>query len=100
MIALQQTAQGVVIPVRVRAGGRQNSVAGEHNGALRIDVTAAPEKGRANSAVATVLCKLLKIPKSAVELMSGATNCNKRFLVTHIDLAEIQRSLATALAEP
>ena len=79
MIALEQTSQGVIIPVRVHAAARRNAIVGVHDGALRIDVTAAPEKGKANLAVARVLCSTLGAPKSAVELVSGATSTQKRF---------------------
>jgi uncharacterized protein len=94
MIALEAHAQGVMVPVRVRAAARRTGVAGEHDGALRIDVTAAPEKGKANKAVAEVLAELFGVAKSAVELVSGPTSSQKRFLVTGVNLAAAQRTLA------
>jgi len=97
MIALEQHPQGVVIPVRVKASARRNGVAGEHDGMLRIDVTAAPEKGKANRAAAEVLADVFKIPKSSVELVSGATNSQKRFLLVGLDLGAAQMRLTAAL---
>jgi uncharacterized protein len=94
MIALEPHAQGVIVPVRVRAGARRTGVAGEHDGALRVDVTAAPEKGKANKAVAEVLAEFFGVAKSAVELVSGATNSQKRFLIAGIDVAAAQRKLS------
>ncbi len=96
MVTLQQTAAGVVISVKVRAGARRTGVAGEHNGALRIDVAAAPEKGRANRAVVAVLAELFHMAKSSVELTSGATSSQKRFLLAGVELADAQRLLAAA----
>jgi uncharacterized protein len=87
MVAVEEHPRGVVIPVRVRAGARRTGVAGEHDGALRIEVTAAPEKGKANKAVAEVIAELLQVAKSAVELISGATSSQKRFLVIGVDVA-------------
>jgi uncharacterized protein YggU (UPF0235/DUF167 family) len=49
-------------------------------------VTAAPEKGKANKAVAEVLAELLQVAKSAVELLSGATSSQKRFLAVGVDV--------------
>lgn len=97
MIGLEQTVDGVVIPVRVRAGARRTGVAGEHDGALRIDVTAAPEKGKANRAVAEVLSELLRAAKSSIKLVSGETSNQKRFLVGGGDLAAVQAKITAAL---
>lgn len=97
MIAIEPHAHGILIPVRVKAGARRTGVAGEHDGALRIDVTAAPEKGKANKAVAAVLAKSLGVAKSSAELVSGATSSQKRFLVRGIDLETASAKLAAAL---
>ena len=97
MIALEQTAEGVVIPVRVRAGARRTGVAGEHDGALRIDVTAAPERGKANRAVVEVLSELLRAAKRSIKLVSGETSNQKRFLVEGVDLAAAQAKISAAL---
>ncbi len=43
--------------MRAHAGARQNGIVGEHNGMLRVAVTAAPEKGKANKAIVDVLSK-------------------------------------------
>ena len=97
MVAVEPTAGGVIIPVRVRAGARRTGVAGEHDGALRIDVNAAPEKGKANRAVAEVLAEVLQIPKSTVKLLSGATSNQKRFLVASVDDAIARQRIEAAL---
>ena len=91
MVTLEPHAHGVVIPVRVKPGARRTGVAGEHDGALRVNVTAAPEKGKANQAVIEVLARLLGVAKSSVELLSGATSSQKRFLVHGVDLPAAQQ---------
>jgi uncharacterized protein (TIGR00251 family) len=98
MISLEQTPDGVIIPVRVHAAARRNAIVGVHAGALRIDVTAAPEKGKANLAVIRVLSAALETPKSAVTLVSGATNARKRFLATGLTLQQVRDHLAELLA--
>ena len=40
---------------------------------LRIRVKAVPDKGKANAAVIALLAKALRVPKSAVSLVSGET---------------------------
>jgi uncharacterized protein (TIGR00251 family) len=97
IVALEQTSQGVIIPVRVHAAAHRNAIVGVHDGALRIDVTAAPEKGKANLAVARVLSTALDAPRSAVTLVSGATGTKKRFLATGLTLQQVSDRLAELL---
>jgi uncharacterized protein (TIGR00251 family) len=98
LIALKQTPEGVIIPVRVHAAARRNAIVSIHAGALRIDVTTAPENGKANLAVARVLSAALDMPKSAVQLVSGATNTQKQFLATGLTLQQVSDRLAELLA--
>jgi uncharacterized protein (TIGR00251 family) len=98
MIALEQTSDGVIIPVRVHAAASRNALVGIHAGALRIDVTTAPEKGKANLAVVRVLSAALGTTKSAIELVSGATSPQKRFLATGLTLRQVSDRLAQLLA--
>jgi uncharacterized protein YggU (UPF0235/DUF167 family) len=39
-----------------------------------VQVTAAPEKGKANAAVVEVLAAALNLPKSALRIVSGETS--------------------------
>ena len=96
MLSLEQTKQGVVLPVRAHPGSRRNAILGVREGALRVAVTAAPEKGKANQAIITLLSKTLGIPKSAIELVSGDTSQHKRFVIHGLSL-EATRDALTAL---
>jgi uncharacterized protein len=78
---LEQTDHGVMLMVRAHAGARRNAVLGIRAGALRIAVTAAPEKGKANRAITELLAKKLGVSKSSIELVSGETAPQKRFLI-------------------
>ncbi|BAE81531.1 conserved hypothetical protein [Chlamydia felis Fe/C-56] len=48
---------------------------------LKIRVTEAPEKGRANEAVIALLAKTLSLPKRDVTLISGDSSRKKRLLL-------------------
>jgi len=74
--------EAVIVKVRVQPKASRNAILGEHNGALKIGVTAAPEKGKANKAAIDVLAKALRIPKSSVVLVTGAASRDKTFAVT------------------
>ncbi len=94
MIELQPHPQGVILPVRAHAGARQNGVLGVRQGMLRVAVTDAPEKGKANKAIVAVLSRALGVPKSSVELVAGATSAQKRFLVVGVEMDELRVALA------
>jgi uncharacterized protein (TIGR00251 family) len=48
------------------------------NGALKLTVTAPPEKGKANAEVCEVLAAFLNVPKRNVEVVLGHTSRQKR----------------------
>lgn len=90
MIRLEATAEGTIIPVRAQPGAKRNAIVGEHAGALRVAVTAAPDKGKANQAIAAVLAAAFGLPKSAVQLVSGQISRQKKFLLQGVSLAEAE----------
>ncbi len=97
MISLQVTQQGVILPVQAQPGARRNAVVGEREARLRVAVTQAPEKGKANDALVEVLAEALDLRKSQIELVSGETSRQKQFLITGLSLAELSRRIAVCL---
>jgi uncharacterized protein (TIGR00251 family) len=89
VIQLQQHAEGVVLPVRARAGARSNALGGIQDGELKVAVTQAPEKGKANKAIMQLLCEQLSLKRSQLELVAGDTSTRKRFLVRSISAGEL-----------
>lgn len=81
MLDLQVKNGAVIVKVRVHPKASRSAVVGEHGGALKVAVTAAPEKGKANAAVVELLAKALGVPKSSVELIAGTTSRDKVFAV-------------------
>ena len=94
MIAVTEHAEGLLLPVRAQPGARRNGVQGEQAGALKVAVTAPPQDGRANEALAEVLRAALGLKRSQLELVGGATSRDKRFLVRGLARAELERRLA------
>jgi uncharacterized protein (TIGR00251 family) len=96
VIELTPHTQGTILPVRAQPGARKDAVLGERAGALRVAVTAAPERGKANSAIARLLAEALGIRPSQVELISGETAREKRFLVAGVSLDELRQWLPSS----
>lgn len=93
MIALQPTSVGIIIPIHAQPGARKNGVTGVHDGRLKLAVTQAPEKGKANGALVKLLADLLGISRSQVTLFAGETASRKKFLVSGLELSELQARL-------
>ena len=94
MIAIAEHAEGCVLPVRAQPGARKAGVLGEQGGSLKVAVTAPPEDGRANRALTEALRDLLKLKRSQVELLSGETSRDKKFLIRGLTRAELETRLA------
>jgi len=95
-IALEPHPEGAILPVRAHPGARRNEIRGEQNGMLRVSVTQAPEKGKANKALIAVLSKGLSLKKSQIELISGATSSQKRFLIRDVTTDQLQERIERA----
>lgn len=98
-LEIESHPTGMVLPVWARAGGRRNEIQGVQNGALKVSVTQAPERGKANQAILELLCNGLDLRKSQLELLSGATSSQKRFLIRGLEAAELLRKIAAVTAE-
>jgi uncharacterized protein (TIGR00251 family) len=98
MIQLTTHPRGAMLPVRAHAGARQNGVVGAHNGMLRVAVTAAPEKGKANKAIVEVLADVLNMSKSSIELVSGETSQQKQFLIVGANVEKLRVVIERAIA--
>jgi uncharacterized protein (TIGR00251 family) len=92
-VALEPHAEGTILPVRARAGARRNEVRGVQDGMLKLSVTQAPEKGKANKAIVALLAKTLDLKKSQIELIAGETSGQKRFLVRDVTADALQTRL-------
>ncbi len=94
---IRRVTDGVTIAIRLTPKANDNRIAGIAAGpdgaqTLKANVTAAPERGKANAALLALLAKTWRLPKSALSLSIGATNRRK---VVHIagDPASLKQSL-------
>ena len=98
MIDLTVHAQGTVLAVHAQPGAKRNAVLGTRR-ALRVAVTAPPEKGKANAAIGAVLAESLGCRSSQIALISGETSRRKRFLVIGVTPDDLRRRLAAAIPD-
>lgn len=98
-VVLQETPAGIVLPVNAQPGSRRSGVMGELAGSLKVAVTQVPEKGKANEAILEALIELFELKRHQLQLVSGATSSQKRFLVTGVSLNELRRQIEQLLIE-
>jgi uncharacterized protein len=99
VIALSETSGGVFLPVQAKPKASRNAVLGLHAGRLKVAVTAAPEKGKANAAVLDVLAEALELKRSQLSLVAGETEPRKTVLVTGISPDELRERIAAAFGD-
>jgi uncharacterized protein (TIGR00251 family) len=92
-IAIRETPDGCILPVRVHPGARTNAITGVHDGALKISLTTPPTDGRANDALIAFLAERLHIPRARIALLTGATSRIKTLRVAAKSAAEVQATL-------
>ena len=100
MAFYKKTGNGFEIHIRATPNAKQEGVMGvelrdDGNEYLKIKTRAIPEDGKANEAIIKLLSKILKIPKSTIEITAGITSRNKVFLIPEIS----EDSLKTIISE-
>jgi uncharacterized protein (TIGR00251 family) len=86
------------LDVKVVPGARRDDVAGWLGEALKLRVSAPPERGKANAAVLRLVADFLGVPARAVSVVSGHASPRKRIAVEGIDAAELQTRIEASLA--
>jgi uncharacterized protein (TIGR00251 family) len=97
VISVTEHADGCVLSVRAQPGARRNAIVGEQAGCLKVAVTAPADQGRANKALVEVLADGLGLKRSQIELVSGASQRSKRFLLRGMTARQVTERLQTTL---
>lgn len=77
MLRITPLATGVRFEVQVAPRASREAVLGEHDGALKIALTAPPVDGEANAALVAFLAKKLGVPKRDVRITQGTSSKRK-----------------------
>ena len=70
-------ARHTSLRLRVAPGVSRPGIVGRHGDAWKVRVAAAPEAGKANDAVLTLLASALRVPRHDLELASGQASRDK-----------------------
>jgi hypothetical protein len=84
MVKVKETSSGLQVPVLVQPGASRDRIFGEHDGRLKVSVTAAPERGKANEALCKFLAVEMGLSKSQVHVLSGHNSRLKEVLIERV----------------
>ena len=93
MVELKSVSAGIVLPVQVSPGASRARILGEHDGRLKLAVSAAPERGKANQAVLKLLAKALKLKRSQLSIVGGTTSHRKTVQVQDLTAKQLAAKL-------
>jgi uncharacterized protein (TIGR00251 family) len=83
---LRQTgADSVVLSLHVQPNAKRTEFAGLHGEAMKLRLAAPPVDGKANAALCGFIAEFCKVPRRAVNLLSGESSRTKRVQVDGLD---------------
>ena len=85
---------GVELLVLVQPRASRTKVVGEHDGRLKIALSAPPVDGEANAALIEFVSDALDVKKASVALIEGDTSRRKRLRVVGVSAETARASLA------
>jgi len=93
-----ETKAGIVVRLHVQPRARRCEVAGVHDGALKVKVTAPPVEDAANRAVIEFLSKSLDVPKSSLQILAGGKSRDKVLQISGLSLADFRARISCYLS--
>jgi uncharacterized protein (TIGR00251 family) len=86
-----QHERGLTFAVRVTPRASRSEIIGEHDGALKVRIAAPPLDGAANRELVKLLASAFKLPKSSVEIVSGANSKTKTVRIEGANAATFEQ---------
>ena len=84
-VDFQDRGDSVTFAVRVIPRASKTEIVGEHNGALKVKLNAAPIDGAANDELIRLLAREFGVNRTHISIVAGQTSKNKRVRISGID---------------
>ena len=81
------------IVVKVAAGASHSAISGWHNQCLKVRLTTAPERGKANTALIALLSQALGLSKKSISIVRGQHSSLKTLEICGLSVSEITHLL-------
>jgi uncharacterized protein (TIGR00251 family) len=79
---LKEIGGAVTFDVKVTPGSSKNEITGVKDGVLKVKITAAPDRGKANRELAGFLSEFFEVKKPAVTIIKGDKSRNKSIRIS------------------
>jgi len=93
MIKITEQDDDIIIPVKVVPNASRDRIVGELDGALKVTVSAAPERGAANKALCKLLAKTLNLRTNQVAVIAGKTAPQKTVRITGTSIEHARKAI-------
>jgi uncharacterized protein (TIGR00251 family) len=93
MVQVRDTAKGASFAVLVHPRARLDAITGEHDGALKVSLTAPAVEGKANTACIAFLAECLGVSRSSITIVAGATSRKKVICVSGATAEYVRKKL-------
>lgn len=90
---IQKLKDGMVLSVKVIPKSSSNEIAGIVGDFVKVKLTCAPEKGKANKSLIQLFAKVLKLSRSDLSIIKGRTSSRKLILIKGLEEEHILRLL-------
>ena len=83
-IVLTEKDGAIAFDVRVVPRASKSEIVGEHDGALKVRITAPPVEGAANAELIRLLAKSFDVSRSSVSIVGGESSKKKRIKIENL----------------
>ena len=80
----------ITFAIRVVPRASRSQMVGEHDGALKIQLTSPPVDGAANAELIKLLAKHFDVSKSDIEIVAGETSKSKRIKIANLSQSRFE----------
>ena len=97
-LRIQSDDKGVAFSVKVVPGSSRTRIAGLYETALKVNLAAPPEKGKANRELIKLLAQVLGCPKNQVSITAGTSNPRKEIYIAGVTESQLLSVLGEYLS--
>ena len=99
-LVIEEVDGGVVFTAKVVPGSSRTALGGLLEGMLKIKVSAAPEKGKANKCLVAFLADELGVKNKNISIISGLAKPVKKIMVSGISARSLLSKLNSHQQDP
>jgi uncharacterized protein len=97
-IDISETPGGCIVSLLIQPRASKNELVGILNGNLKVRLTSPPVDGAANSLCIDFFAKILKTPRSRIQIVAGAASRHKRLGVEGVSPEEFRTAITRSIS--